>query len=56
MHHFEAEAKQNTVPEIAATLAPGGRYVECDFVARTKPSKQQPRGDSLGRGGQTRGF
>jgi tRNA (cmo5U34)-methyltransferase len=34
MHHFEAEAKLNLYRKIAASLAPGGCYVECDFVAQ----------------------
>jgi tRNA (cmo5U34)-methyltransferase len=33
MHHFEAEAKLRLYRKIAASLAPGGCYVECDFVA-----------------------
>ena len=33
MHHFEAEAKLDLYRKIALSLAPGGSYVECDFVA-----------------------
>ena len=33
MHHFEAEAKLRLFRKIAASLAPGGCYVECDFIA-----------------------
>jgi tRNA (cmo5U34)-methyltransferase len=34
MHHFEAEAKLTLYRKIAAALAPGGVYVETDFVAQ----------------------
>lgn len=33
MHHFEAETKLKLYRKIAATLTPGGCYVECDFIA-----------------------
>ena len=33
MHHFEAEAKLKLYRKIAASLAPGGCYVETDFIA-----------------------
>ena len=33
MHHFEAAAKLRLYRKIAAALAPGGVYVEIDFVA-----------------------
>ena len=32
-HHFEAEAKLTLYRKIAAALAPGGVYVETDFIA-----------------------
>ena len=34
MHHFEAEAKLTLYRKIATALAPGGVYVETDFIAR----------------------
>lgn len=33
MHHFEAETKKRLYKKIATALAPGGVYVETDFIA-----------------------
>ncbi len=34
MHHFEADAKLRLYRKIASSLAPGGCYVETDFIAQ----------------------